>query len=60
MLEASRPRAMPRPVVAAVAARQLSPDRATAVAVAAAIEVVCSIASSIADPGQSGEPDDPG
>ena len=60
MLEARRPKDMPRPGAAAAAARQISPERATAGAVAAIIEAVSSIASGIADPGQSGEPDDPG
>ena len=56
MLEASRPKDMSRPVVAAAAARQITPERAKAVAAAAVIEAVSSIASGSAGPGQSGEP----
>ena len=56
MLEASPPEEIPRPSAALVAARQRSPKRAQAVAVAVVLEVV----SSIAAPGQSGQPDDLG
>ena len=59
MVEASRPKQVPRPVAARVAARQLSPNGAKAVVAAAVLEDV-STASGVVGQGKSGQPDDPG